>query len=103
MKSPKSAATLLISQFFFVLLVVPWIIVALASFMIFDSPDSLTVAWPLALIVFVWAYPIGLIAGIVLSWVLYHKRRFKAAVWCNFIPLLWVLPAVYVTFFLDAF
>lgn len=103
MKSPKAAATLLISQFFFVLSVVPWIIVALTSFMIFDSPDSLEAAWPLALIVFVWAYPVGLIAAIVLSWILYHKRRFRGAVWCNFIPLIWLLPAVYETFFLDAF
>lgn len=103
MKNSKAAATLLISQFIFVLLVIPWLLIALMSFMIFDSSESLTAVWPAGLIVFVWAYPVGLIVGIALSWILYHRRRFKGAVWCNFIPLIWVLPAIYITFFLDAF
>ncbi|CAI6085264.1 hypothetical protein [Cohnella sp. JJ-181] len=103
MKNTRASATLLVSQFIFVLLVIPWLIVALMSFMIFDSPDSVETAWPIAVVVFVWAYPLGLIVSIALSWVLYHKRKFRGAVWCNFIPLIWLLPAVYVTFFLDSF
>ncbi|MDG0794684.1 hypothetical protein OMP38_30495 [Cohnella ginsengisoli] len=103
MKNPKTAAVLLVSQLIFVLLVVPWLIVALTSFMIFDSPDSVTAAWPIAIIVFVWAYPIALIVSIAVSWVLYHKRKFKGALWWGFVPVIWVLVAVYVTFFLDAF
>lgn len=103
MKNAKTAAALLVSQFIFVLLVVPWVVVALTSFIAFDSPDSVIDTWPYAIVVFYWAYPIALLVSLIVSWALYHKGRFRGALWWGFIPVLWLLAAIYVVFFLDAF
>ncbi|MFD2331775.1 hypothetical protein ACFSR7_21170 [Cohnella sp. GCM10020058] len=103
MKNAKTAATLFFCQLIFVLLVVPWVVVALTSFIALDSPDSVIDKWPFAVVVFYWAYPVALIASLIVSWALYHKRRFKGALWWGFIPVLWLLAAIYVVFFLDAF
>ncbi|MFC3803592.1 hypothetical protein [Cohnella sp. GCM10012308] len=103
MKNAKAVATLLICQLIFVLLVVPWVVVALTSFIALDSPDSVIETWPFAVVVFYWAYPVALIVSLIISWALYHKRRFKGALWWGFIPVLWLLAAIYVVFFLDAF
>ncbi|WP_277533354.1 hypothetical protein [Cohnella rhizosphaerae] len=52
MKNAKAAAALLISQLIFVLLIVPWVVIALTSFIALDSPDSVIDTWPFAVVVF---------------------------------------------------
>ncbi len=95
MKNVKVSLFLLISQILYVLMSAVWLITALMSFMMFDSPEALTSAPTILIFLFVWLYPIALIASGVISWILYHKRKFKAATWTGLIPLLWVLPLIW--------
>lgn len=99
MKNVKAGLFLLFSQIAYALLTVVWLIVALMSFMLFDSSEAWTNTPTWFLFVFVWLYPLAVAISAVVSWVLYHKRKFKAAVWTDLIPLLWVL-AVGGAFFL---
>ena len=91
MKNRKAAIFLLVSQIVYALFSLAWIIVALMSFMMFDTPEALSDAQTLFIFFMVWAYPVALIGSAVVSWVFYHKRKFKGAVRIDLIPLLWVL------------
>ncbi|MDF2837329.1 MAG: hypothetical protein K0Q63_2969 [Paenibacillus sp.] len=91
MKNAKAGLFLILSQVGYVLFSLVWIIVALASFMMFDSPEALSDLRTMAIFIFVWLYPFGFLGSLIASWVLYHKRKFRTAVWINLLPLLWVL------------
>lgn len=95
MKNVKVSVFLLISQIVYVLMSSIWLITALMSFMMFDSEEALTSAPTILIFLFVWLYPVAVIAAGVISWILYHKRRFKGAAWVGLIPLLWVLPLIW--------
>ncbi|THF73454.1 hypothetical protein [Cohnella fermenti] len=60
----------------------------------FDNPDtdSASYHWLLALYIANWLYPLALLISAGTAWALYHLRKFKAAVWVNQIPLLWLIP-----------
>lgn len=94
MKNAKVSLFLILSQILYVLMSAVWLITALMSFMIFDSPEALTSVPTILIFLFVWLYPIALIASGVIGWVLYHKRKFKAAAWIGLIPLIWVGPLI---------
>ncbi|WP_052350481.1 hypothetical protein [Paenibacillus gorillae] len=94
MKNAKVNLFLLLFQMAYALSLLAWILVAFTSFMLFDSPEALGDAATIAFFIYVWIYPLALIGTIVCSWLLYHKRRFKAAVWVNLIPLLWIIPLI---------
>ncbi|GGG54484.1 hypothetical protein [Paenibacillus radicis (ex Gao et al. 2016)] len=94
MKHAKVNLFLLLFQMAYTLTLLAWILVALTSFMLFDSPEALGDAATVAFFIYVWIYPLAMIGTVVFSWVLYHKRKFKAAVWVNLIPLLWIIPLV---------
>ena len=91
MKNAKAGLFLLFSQIVYVLWIALWLIFALMSFMLFDSSEAWTDAPTWFLFIFVWLYPLAVVASAVVSWVLYHKRKFKAAVWTDLIPLVWVV------------
>ncbi|MFF2090566.1 hypothetical protein [Paenibacillus sp. NPDC058174] len=94
MKNAKVNLFLLLFQMAYALSLLAWILVAFTSFMLFDSPGSLGDAATIAFFIYVWIYPLALIGTIAASWLLYHKRRFKTAVWVNLVPLLWILPLI---------
>lgn len=94
MKNRKTAIFLLVSQIVYALFSLAWIIVALMSFMMFDSPDALSDGTTLFVFIMVWMYPVALIGSAIVGWVLYHKRKFRGAVWIDLIPMLWVLGIV---------
>jgi len=95
MKNVKVSLFLLISQILYVLMSVVWLITAFMSFMIFDSPEALTSATAILIFLFVWLYPVAVIASGVISWILYHKRKFKIATGIGLIPLIWVGPLIW--------
>ncbi|MDQ6423533.1 hypothetical protein RB620_29405 [Paenibacillus sp. LHD-117] len=91
MKNAKAGLFLILSQVGYGLFSLVWIIVALASFMMFDSPAALSDLRTMCIFIFLWLYPVGFLGSMIASWVLYHKRKFRKAVWIDLIPLLWVL------------
>lgn len=93
-KNSKAAVFLLISQSFYAIFVSAWIFFALMTAMMFDSPDAARKGWVWAFVAYIWIYPLVLIATATVSWVLYHFRKFRGAVWTNLIPALWVVPGI---------
>ncbi|MFC4099847.1 hypothetical protein [Paenibacillus xanthanilyticus] len=103
MSKKKVLAGLIIPQIVYVLFILVWIFVSIASVMMFDSPGSENHLGVWAVFLLIVAYPVGLIAGLLLSWVSFFRRRYRAALLWNGIPLLWVLPIggflIYANFF----
>ncbi|MGO4695880.1 hypothetical protein AB4Z50_16525 [Paenibacillus sp. 2TAB26] len=92
MKNKKVFLTMLISQILFGLFTLVWLFVALMSVMMFDSPGSENLFWPVLLFIVIWLYPVALILSIIASWVLYRFNKMKIAVTIAMVPLIWVLP-----------
>ncbi|WP_169090951.1 hypothetical protein [Paenibacillus sp. PL91] len=91
MRNKKVFFTLLISQILFGLFTIVWFFVALMSVMIFDSPGSANLFWPVVLFIINWLYPVALILSIIVSWILYRFGKMKTAVTVAMVPLIWVL------------
>lgn len=62
--------------------------------MMFDAPGSQNNLLLVTLYSIIVAYPLGLIAGTISSWISYRRQKFKLAYLLNSIPLLWLLPIV---------
>ncbi|MBH5320355.1 hypothetical protein I6N90_21415 [Paenibacillus sp. GSMTC-2017] len=93
MKNVKAGLFLIISQFVYVIFTVLWFIFLIMTLLMLDQWDTLNVIQTISLVL-VWCFPIAFIGSGIASWVLYHKRKFKVAVWIGMIPLLWVLPLI---------
>ncbi|MCC3375452.1 hypothetical protein [Cohnella sp. REN36] len=78
---------LILTQLFYAICLIPWLLVGVLSFMSFDQGFS---AGNVAFVVGIWMYPVAAIASAMLSW-MFRKRRPKLAVGLNLIPLIWVL------------
>jgi len=91
-KNVKASLILLFSQLIYAIFSVIWIITAIMSVMIFNEPEAFSNAQALLLFFYTWLYPFVVIGASIFGWILYHKRKFKVAVWIGLIPLLWVLP-----------
>jgi len=83
---------LIVAQFVYVLFLAVWLFFSLVSIMMFDAPGSEENTGLILLFMMIWMYPLGLIAGIVGSWLAYRKEKLRLAMMLNAIPLLWVLP-----------
>ncbi|MBB3113908.1 hypothetical protein FHS18_006023 [Paenibacillus phyllosphaerae] len=92
MNRNKTLTLLIISQLIFVLLIIVWMVVAGLSIMMFDSPEAATHVPTWLFFLYIASYPIGVIAGIITGWVLFAKKRYKAALIWNSLPLLWIVP-----------
>jgi hypothetical protein len=92
LKNKPAFFTLLISQIVFALLLLPWIVFLGLSTMMFDAPGSESNGTLLTIYFSIMVYPVGLVVGIVSSWICYSFRKFKWAYALNCIPLLWVIP-----------
>ena len=86
MKNKKIGLFLLISHILYTLALPYWFVAGLMSFMMFDSGESPGL-W--ATFYIIWSYPLFVLAAVIISWILYHKRKFKAAGWWNLLPFLW--------------
>ena len=88
----RASRRIWLCQLFYLLFSVVWFVFAAFSTMMFDSPNSMDNIGLLLLFGLIWLYPIGAIGSIVLSWLHYHKGRFKLARRTILLPLLWVIP-----------
>lgn len=78
---------LILTQALYALFAVPWLGVWGLSFMGFDAGFS----WPaVAIVLAIGLYPVASLISCILAWVL-RKRKPRAAVWLNLVPMLWVL------------
>ncbi|MBB6637272.1 hypothetical protein [Cohnella thailandensis] len=95
-KNFKACVYLWISQCIYVFMGAPWFFIALMATMGFDNPDtgSASFKWLMLLYIVNWLYPIALLFSAGAAWALYHLKKFKAAVWVNQIPLLWLVPLI---------
>ncbi|NOU99633.1 hypothetical protein [Paenibacillus planticolens] len=84
--------TLILSQLVYVLFVLLWLFIAGMSVMMFDSPDGAGKATTWLIFLAILLYPAGLLTALIAGWVMFSRRRHKAALIWNCIPLLWILP-----------
>ncbi len=81
---------LVISQAVYALSLIPWIVMAMMSFMAFDSGVYLSNSLFVAA---VWSYPLWLILFSALAWVSYKRgKNTPALIWTS-IPMLIILAA----------
>ena len=92
MNKRTAKLVLIVAQFVYVLFLAVWLFFSLVSIMMFDAPGSEENTGLILLFMMIWMYPLGLIAGIVGSWLAYRKEKLRLAMMLNAIPLLWVLP-----------
>lgn len=82
---------LIVSQIFYVLFVVVWLFMSGMSIMMFDSPDAAGDAQTWLIFIFILLYPLTLLAALIAGWVLFSRRRHKAALIWNSVPLIWIV------------
>jgi len=92
LNNKKTLIALVAMQCIYVLFGPFWLYFAMISAMMFDSPGAAENQWLFILFLLIWMYPIGLLAGAIVSWVYYFRRRWTAAWLWNCLPLVWVLP-----------
>jgi len=78
---------LVISQLFYAVCLVGWLVVWMMSFMLFDSGIFF---WNSFMFVLISLFPVAVVVCSILSWI-FHKRRRRAAVILNLIPMIWVV------------
>ncbi|EFM08547.1 conserved hypothetical protein [Paenibacillus curdlanolyticus YK9] len=81
---------LAISQIIYVISFLPWLLIFGMSFMSFDQGFSV---WNLSFVGGIAIYPVAVLLGSILGWVL-HKRNKRAAVIWNLVPMLWVVGII---------
>lgn len=94
MKNKKAFTILLTSQIIFGIFLFAWFLFMEFSVMLFDAPGSEKNPTVLTLFFTILAYPAGLLAGVITSWILYTRRKYTLAYVFNCIPLLWVIPII---------
>ncbi|MDQ0112231.1 hypothetical protein [Paenibacillus harenae] len=91
MKNTATALLLIALQIVFAICTVLWAIYVLMTLLMADQFDDMNMLQSISMVV-IWLFPIASIGTAITSWILYHKRKFKAAVWIGCIPALWILP-----------
>lgn len=94
LKNKTAFYTLLFSQILYGLFVFVWLVFLGLSVMMFDAPGSEKDPTTLTIFFAILIYPVGLLGGIISSWVCYAQQKYKLAYWLNCIPLLWLIPIV---------
>ena len=92
--SPRSRGVriyLIVATILFGLSLLPAAMAVLMSPMAFDAGASRE-AWTMAIII--WAYPVLVILGLLLAWILYAARSYRAAIAASLLPLLDVAAVV---------
>lgn len=79
MKDRRTAVILVVLQTFQALTLLPWLGVAGFALMAFDAPGSANSWQPWAFVALVWSYPLWIIGGVIVSWILYKKEKRRGA------------------------
>ncbi|BBH20091.1 hypothetical protein Back11_14360 [Paenibacillus baekrokdamisoli] len=92
MKQKKTLWILIVSQIIYSLFIFVWLFIAGMSVMGFDSPQAATDPTTWLIFSYILLYPVGLLIALIAGWVCYSRRKYKAALIWNGIPLIWILP-----------
>ena len=92
MNKKKTLIALVALQCIYVVFSPFWLYFAMISTMMFDSPEAADDPWLFLTFLLILMYPTGLLAGIIVSWVLFARGKWAAARKWNLLPLFWVLP-----------
>ncbi|MFO7585797.1 MAG: hypothetical protein R6W69_13810 [Anaerolineales bacterium] len=87
---------LILSQLFYLVLLIPWGLASMMAVMAFDSGVNL---YNLSFVVILWSYPIWPILFSILAWIAYTQQNAKMALIWTSVPMVLVVLAV-VTFFI---
>ncbi|WP_410769361.1 hypothetical protein [Fontibacillus sp. BL9] len=90
--SPKTLAFLIVTQVFYLIFSAVWLVVLGISAMMFDSPGSENNIGLNILYYYIQAYPGGFLLALCFGWFFFAKKKWRAAVLWNLIPLIWVIP-----------
>ena len=91
MKNAAAALLLIAMQIVFGICTVLWAIYVLMTLLMADQFDDLNGLQAVSMVA-IWLFPIASIGTAIVSWILYHKRSFKAAALIGLIPALWIFP-----------
>jgi len=83
--------TLISTQIVYVLFVPVWLFMTGIAVMAISDPNA-GLAGSLLVMICVLLYPVGLALALILGWIKFGRRRFKAAMIWNAIPWLWIAP-----------
>lgn len=70
-----------------------WLLMAGAALMGFTSVDVLYQGFAWGVIAYMVSYPLSLVLAIVLGWISFGRRRYRAALLWQSYPLLWIVSA----------
>ncbi|MDD9271211.1 hypothetical protein ACFPES_29675 [Paenibacillus sp. GCM10023248] len=84
--------TLIATQIFYLLFILVWMFIAGMSVMMFDSPDAAGKATTWLIFAAILLYPAGVLTALIAGWLMFSRRRYRAALLWNCIPLIWILP-----------
>jgi hypothetical protein len=90
-KNTATALLLLALQIVFALCTLFWAFYVLMTMLMADQIEDINGLQTVSMVA-IWLFPLAYIGTAVASWILYHKRKFKAAVWIGLIPVLWIFP-----------
>jgi len=83
--------TLISTQIVYVLFVPVWLFMTGIAVMAISDPNA-GLAGSLLVMICVLLYPVGLALALILGWIKFGRRHFKAAMIWNAIPWLWIAP-----------
>lgn len=92
MNRNKMLWTLILSQLVYVLFVLVWLFIAGTSVMMFDDPEAISDVTTWLVFIAILLYPAGLLAALIGGWASFSRRRYRASLIWNCIPLLWIVP-----------
>lgn len=81
-------------QVIYAISLVAWLFVLGMSAMNFDSPGAFGDAATWLIVLFIAIYPIAFLVAAITGWVMFARRRHRAALLWNCLPLLWFVPLV---------
>lgn len=81
-------------QLVYLLFVFVWLFAAAVSTMGMNDSSVFRETSTWLYIAYLLAYPLGLLAAMTAGWVLYRRARYKAALWWNAFPALWIASLV---------
>ncbi|QHT60213.1 hypothetical protein GXP70_09840 [Paenibacillus lycopersici] len=94
MKRGTAAAALIMSQLVYLVSLVAWLFVLGMSVMGFDSPKAAYDVTTWLIFIYILIYPAAILGSMIAGWILFARRRRRAAMLWNGIPLLWLLPLI---------
>ncbi|XID93407.1 hypothetical protein ACF3MZ_02405 [Paenibacillaceae bacterium WGS1546] len=87
----RTLCTLIVLQIVYVLFIPVWLLIAGIAAMAVSDPNA-DAAAALLVMIGVLLYPVALLLALILGWLKFGRRHFKASLIWNGLPLIWIVP-----------